>query len=69
MVEHQLPKLTVRVRFSSPAPLLLAPVYDAHGDTGVSWFGADPVTSLDLISALAPPQHGAIIDVGGGAEL
>ena len=35
----------------------------------VSWFEAEPSTSLDLIGAVAPAKDSTIVDVGGGASL
>ncbi len=43
-------------------------VYRAKPTTEVSWFEAEPATSLDLIQSVAP-GGGRIIDVGGGASL
>lgn len=42
-------------------------VYHTKRDTEVSWFEAEPTTSLSLIQSVAP-QGGRIIDVGGGAS-
>jgi SAM-dependent methyltransferase len=44
-------------------------VYSTRGETGVSWYQAEPRLSLDLIGSVAPAPHGRIIDVGGGASL
>jgi SAM-dependent methyltransferase len=43
-------------------------VYGQKGETEVSWFQKSPELSLELITALAPAPHAAIIDVGGGAS-
>lgn len=42
-------------------------VYHTKSATDVSWFEAEPTTSLSLIQSIAP--GGRIIDVGGGASL
>jgi len=42
-------------------------VYHTKPTTEVSWFEAEPVTSLALIQSVAP-GGGRIIDVGGGAS-
>jgi hypothetical protein len=44
-------------------------VYSTKGETGVSWFQAEPHLSLELIRAVAPSARGRIIDVGGGASV
>ena len=44
-------------------------VYATKGETGVSWYQAEPRLSLELIRAVAPTAGGRIIDVGGGASL
>lgn len=41
-------------------------VYQRRGASGVSWFQAEPQTSVDLIRARATP-HTPIIDAGAGA--
>jgi 2-polyprenyl-3-methyl-5-hydroxy-6-metoxy-1,4-benzoquinol methylase len=43
-------------------------VYHTKQPTEVSWFEAEPTTSLALIQCVAP-RGGRIIDVGGGASL
>ena len=43
-------------------------VYHTKSATEVSWFEAEPTTSLSLIQSAAP-GGGRIIDVGGGAAL
>ena len=43
-------------------------VYKTKQSNAVSWFEADPQTSLELIECFAP-TGGSIIDVGGGASL
>lgn len=42
-------------------------VYSTKQTTEVSWFEAEPTTSLNLIDRVLP-QGGRIIDVGGGAS-
>jgi hypothetical protein len=42
-------------------------VYSTKQTTEVSWFEAEPTTSLDLIVRFLP-QGGRIVDVGGGAS-
>jgi hypothetical protein len=42
--------------------------YQTRGVTGVSWFEAVPVVSLELIETLKVPTDAAVIDVGGGAS-
>jgi 2-polyprenyl-3-methyl-5-hydroxy-6-metoxy-1,4-benzoquinol methylase len=42
-------------------------VYSTKQTTEVSWFEAEPTTSLDLLERILP-QGGRIIDVGGGAS-
>jgi SAM-dependent methyltransferase len=44
-------------------------VYTTKGETGVSWYQAEPRLSLELITAVAPARGGRIIDAGGGASL
>jgi hypothetical protein len=44
-------------------------VYSTRGETGVSWYQSEPRLSLELIREFAPPAHGRIIDVGGGASM
>jgi 2-polyprenyl-3-methyl-5-hydroxy-6-metoxy-1,4-benzoquinol methylase len=44
-------------------------VYAIQGETGVSWYQAEPRLSLELIRAVAPAVGGRIIDVGGGASV
>jgi hypothetical protein len=44
-------------------------VYSTSGETGVSWYPAEPALSLELIGAVAPAEAGRIIDVGGGASV
>jgi trans-aconitate methyltransferase len=43
--------------------------YAARGAEAVSWFEAEPRTSLDLIEALDVPREAAVVDVGAGASL
>ena len=43
-------------------------VYHTKHATEVSWFEAEPATSLTLIQSVAP-DGGRIIDIGGGASL
>src|SRR5688572_7033660 len=43
-------------------------VYHTKHATEVSWFEAEPATSLTLIQSVAP-NGGRIIDIGGGASL
>ena len=43
-------------------------VYHTKPSTEVSWFEAEPATSLAMIQRVAP-GGGRIIDVGGGASL
>jgi SAM-dependent methyltransferase len=44
-------------------------VYSTKAETGVSWYQDEPRLSLELIGAVAPPEGGRIIDVGGGASV
>lgn len=44
-------------------------VYAHKGETGVSWYEAEPRISLDLILEFAPVASGRIIDIGGGASV
>jgi hypothetical protein len=44
-------------------------VYSNRGQTGVSWYQAEPRLSLDLIRPVVPAAHGRIVDVGGGASV
>jgi SAM-dependent methyltransferase len=44
-------------------------VYSAKGETGVSWYQADPCLSLELIRSIARAKVSRIIDVGGGASV
>jgi SAM-dependent methyltransferase len=44
-------------------------VYTSNGETGASWYQAEPRLSLKLITAVAPARGGRIIDAGGGASL
>ncbi len=44
-------------------------VYQTKGETGVSWYQADPRLSLELITSVAPARDRRIIDVGGGTSL
>jgi hypothetical protein len=44
-------------------------VYSTKGETGVSWYQAEPRLSLELIRAIAPAQGGRITDMGGGASV
>jgi SAM-dependent methyltransferase len=43
-------------------------MYRSRADTEVSWFEADPKTSLELIAGTCVDPTSAIIDVGGGAS-
>jgi 2-polyprenyl-3-methyl-5-hydroxy-6-metoxy-1,4-benzoquinol methylase len=43
-------------------------VYQRRGPSGVSWFQAEPQTSLDLIRELAITEHAPVIDAGAGAS-
>ena len=43
-------------------------VYGTRAPTEVSWFEADPATSLEMIAAAKVEPGTAIIDVGGGAS-
>ena len=43
-------------------------VYAGKGETGVSWFEAEPAVSLALIELVRTPPEAAVIDVGGGAS-
>jgi cyclopropane fatty-acyl-phospholipid synthase-like methyltransferase len=42
--------------------------YVTKGSDGVSWYEAEPATSLALIEALRVPSDAAVIDIGGGAS-
>lgn len=42
--------------------------YERRGFTGVSWYQAEPVVSLDLIAESGVLRDAAVIDVGGGAS-
>jgi ubiquinone/menaquinone biosynthesis C-methylase UbiE len=44
-------------------------VYQTKRSDEVSWYQADPATSLRLIERVAPGRAARIIDVGGGASL
>ncbi len=44
-------------------------VYEAKGETQVSWYQDDPRLSLELIASVAAPDARRIIDVGGGASI
>lgn len=44
-------------------------VYRERGVDGVSWFQAEPATSLELVAALDVPPSAAVVDVGAGASL
>jgi SAM-dependent methyltransferase len=44
-------------------------VWNSTAQTGVSWYEDEPRRSLELIKAVAPREHGRIIDVGGGASV
>jgi SAM-dependent methyltransferase len=44
-------------------------VYSTKAETGMSWYQDEPRLSLELIRAVAPPEGGRIIDVGGGASV
>lgn len=43
--------------------------YASKGETGVSWYQAEPRLSMEFINAVAPATGRRIIDVGGGASL
>ncbi len=43
-------------------------VYRRHGPEQVSWYQANPTTSLELIETIGVDDTAAIIDVGGGAS-
>ncbi len=43
-------------------------VYTGKGETGVSWFEAEPAVSLALIELVRTPPEAAVINVGGGAS-
>src|SRR5262245_39722522 len=43
-------------------------VYATHSSSEVSWYQAEPVTSLRLVAAAARSRRDAIIDVGAGAS-
>jgi trehalose/maltose hydrolase-like predicted phosphorylase len=43
-------------------------VYATHSSTEVSWYEAEPVTSLRFVEAAARSRSDAIIDVGAGAS-
>jgi SAM-dependent methyltransferase len=44
-------------------------IYSTRGETGVSWYQAEPRLSLELITSVAPVRGGRIINVGGGASV
>jgi hypothetical protein len=52
---------------TAPAGPYWDEVYQRRGAAGVSWFQAEPRTSLDLIRALAIAPDTPIIDAGAGA--
>lgn len=43
-------------------------VYRTREPDAVSWFQAESTVTLELVELLGIPDHGAIIDVGGGAS-
>jgi 2-polyprenyl-3-methyl-5-hydroxy-6-metoxy-1,4-benzoquinol methylase len=43
-------------------------VYRAKSENEVSWFQADPATSLQLLAAAGAGPASAVIDIGGGAS-
>jgi len=43
-------------------------VYATHATDEVSWYQAEPATSLALVAALGISRDAAVIDVGGGAS-
>jgi SAM-dependent methyltransferase len=43
-------------------------VYSTKGETEVGWYQSDPAVSMELYEA-ASPEHGNVIDVGGGTSL
>jgi ubiquinone/menaquinone biosynthesis C-methylase UbiE len=44
-------------------------IYATRGETGLSWYQAEPRVSLELIDAVAPAGGGRIIDIGGGTSI
>lgn len=55
------------------APLARSPhhweaVYRDRGPTGMSWYQAEPRTSLELIADLDVAPHTPVIDAGGGSS-
>ncbi|MFL6115216.1 MAG: class I SAM-dependent methyltransferase [Catenulispora sp.] len=44
-------------------------VYEKNQTDAVSWFQADPATSMSLIQAAGTAPDAALIDVGGGASM
>jgi ubiquinone/menaquinone biosynthesis C-methylase UbiE len=43
-------------------------VWTSRSPEEMSWFEAEPTTSLELIGSLALPRESRIVDVGGGAS-
>ena len=43
-------------------------VYTSNNENEVSWFQANPATSVELIRATGATARSAIIDIGGGAS-
>src|SRR4051812_34121512 len=43
-------------------------VYTTKGEPEVGWYQSDPAVSMHLYEA-ASPEHGSLIDVGGGASV
>lgn len=43
--------------------------YDQHAPEGVSWYQAEPATSLALMARAGTATDAPVIDVGGGASL
>ena len=42
--------------------------YTTRGEAGVSWFEAQPETSLSLLAGIGATPDAALIDIGGGAS-
>jgi SAM-dependent methyltransferase len=53
---------------AAPAGSYWDAVYLRRGASGVSWFEAEPQTSLDLIGALPITPHTPVVDAGAGAS-
>jgi SAM-dependent methyltransferase len=52
---------------AAPAGRYWDAVYQRRGTSGVSWFQAEPQTSLDLIRASGITRHTPVVDAGAGA--